>query len=476
MEQAGLKPGGPGGSWVQPVPLVRIDRMPGATMTLNLAGKPVPLVLGKDATLGLRNPGQTELADMPLVFGGFGVVGQGYDAYKGVDMAGKIAVVLANDPDFEAGTDLGFEGRRLVMAGRIGSKFEAAAKAGALGVLVIHEDAAASYPWLQVGSGDALPTMAPAPLKPSPLAFSRLAGRAGGGGAAEGGEHRSRNAEGPRPRAGVHRIRPAGDARPVGQHQVDDLHQPQCHRPAARRQIARPVRALWRALGRQWHQRPRCDRRRHPQRRRRQCHRHRRASGSGAGVCGRAEAGAQRGVRRLDGGGKGPARQRLLRRQPGVAARRAPSRVINLDPHVVLPAARNIELVGVGRTPLEKDLEAAAASLGLRVDAEPNPEAGWYFRSDHYPFARRGVPSLSFRAGRDLVEGGTAKGDALVGAYNATRYHQPSDQFMPDWTFAGTAQEASVAYLLGRKLADGTDWPMWNAGNEYAPLRASGPK
>jgi hypothetical protein len=86
------------------------------------------------------------------------------------------------------------------------------------------------------------------------------------------------------------------------------------------------------------------------------------------------------------------------------------------------------------------------------------------------------VPSLSFRAGRDLVDGGTLKGNALVAAYNATRYHQPSDQFMADWTFAGTAQEASVAYLVGRKLADGTNWPMWNAGNEFAPLRASAPK
>ena len=77
MARAGLKPGGPGGSWVQPVPLVRFDRMPGATMTLTIAGKAVPLVLGKDATLGLRNPGQTKLADVPLVFAGFGVVGPG---------------------------------------------------------------------------------------------------------------------------------------------------------------------------------------------------------------------------------------------------------------------------------------------------------------------------------------------------------------------------------------------------------------
>jgi hypothetical protein len=112
-------------------------------------------------------------------------------------------------------------------------------------------------------------------------------------------------------------------------------------------------------------------------------------------------------------------------------------------------------------TPQELDLlasldaqESERDALGLRTEDEPNPEAGWYFRSDHYPFARRGVPALSFRVGRDLVDGGFATGNALVSAYNATRYHQPSDQFMPDWTFAGTAQEASVAYLVGRKLAD----------------------
>src|SRR3954469_6206419 len=84
-------------------------------------------------------------------------------------MAGKIAVVLANDPDFEAGRDLGFEGKRLAYAGRVGVKFEMAAKAGAVGVLVIHEEAAASYPFSQLASGDALPTVTFAPLNPSSL-------------------------------------------------------------------------------------------------------------------------------------------------------------------------------------------------------------------------------------------------------------------------------------------------------------------
>jgi len=140
---------------------------------------------------------------------------------------------------------------------------------------------------------------------------------------------------------------------------------------------------------------------------------------------------------------------------------------------VVLPAARDIELVGGGRTDLEARLAEAASGLGLRVTPEPNPEAGWYFRSDHYPFAKRGVPALAFRAGRDLVDGGVAAGNAWVEAYNARHYHQTTDEFDPAWTFAGTAQEAAVAYELGRALANDDAWPAWLAGVEFGAVRAA---
>ncbi|MBC7521300.1 MAG: M28 family peptidase [Sandarakinorhabdus sp.] len=480
MASAGLKPGGPDGGWLQPVAMVRLDRQPGAQVMLTFGGKAHALVPGHDVTLALRNPGVTEIADLPLVFAGFGVVGrfggQDYDAYRGIDMHGKIAVVLANDPDFEAAIDLGFEGRRLVVAGRIGSKFEAAARAGAAGVLVIHEDAAASYPWLQVASGDALPAMVPAPLAPSALKFSgwlplplgtdllRSAGLALADAKAQG------RAPGftavPLPGA---TLRAVGTlkATPVISHNVIGI------LPGA----ARPGEVV--LYGAHWD----ANGRNGPD-----------ASGDGIrnGAVDNATGTAELlEIARTFAHGPRPVRSLVFAAWPAeekglvgsdyyaahpVQPLASTVAVINLDPHVVLPAARNIELVGGGRTPLEDDLRAAAATLGLTVTAEPSPEAGWYFRSDHYPFARRGVPSLSFRAGRDLVEGGTAKGNALVNAYNATRYHQPSDQFMRDWTFAGTAQEASAAYLVGRRLADGEGWPMWNAGNEFAPLRAAGPK
>ena len=144
---------------------------------------------------------------------------------------------------------------------------------------------------------------------------------------------------------------------------------------------------------------------------------------------------------------------------------------INLDPHIMLDRARDIELVGGGRTDLEDDLISAATQEGLRVEPEPHPEAGWYFRSDHYSFSVRGVPSLSFRIGRDLVDGGVAAGAPRAEAYNIYRYHQPGDAFNPTWSFAGSAQETVVAWRVGAALADSSRWPKWGPGVEYARIR-----
>ncbi|GGE94615.1 M28 family peptidase [Sphingomonas prati] len=470
----GLKPAGPNGSWHQDVPLVRIDRLPGATMTLKTAGGTTPLFPGRDATLSLRNTGHTALVDVPVVFAGYGIVDAalGWDAYAGVDMRGKIALVLANDPDFEAGRDLGFEGRRMAYAGRVGMKFEAAAKAGATGVLVIHEDAAASYPFLQVASGDALPAFAPAPMSPSPL---KLSGWLRGDVAARllaaqrldlaRLKQRARN---PAFRAfalGDTRFSADGSVRttPVTSHNVV------ARLPGA----TRPDEAV--LYGAHWD----ANGTNGPD-----------ATGDGIrnGAIDNATGTAELlEVARAFAKGNRPARtvifaawtaeeKGLLGAEYYAAHPLHPlartAAVINLDPHVAPPAARNIELVGSGRTTLENSFTAVAKDQGLRVDDEPNPEAGWYFRSDHFAFARRGVPALSFRAGRDLVQGGVPAGNAIVGPYNQLRYHQPNDAFDPAWTFAGTAQEASVALTLGQRIANTTDWPGWKPGNSYAAIRA----
>ncbi|MEG8029004.1 M28 family peptidase [Sphingomonas aerolata] len=143
----------------------------------------------------------------------------------------------------------------------------------------------------------------------------------------------------------------------------------------------------------------------------------------------------------------------------------------NLDPHVVLGRTRDLELIGVGRTPMERDLERVAAAQGLRIVPEENTEAGWYYRSDHYALAQKGVPGVYFRAGRDLVTGGAKVGEAMRDRFNARCYHQTCDEFDTRWDMTGAAQEGSVAYALGREVAEGTAWPVWNASEPFAAAR-----
>jgi Zn-dependent M28 family amino/carboxypeptidase len=471
--KAGLEPAGENGTFFQDVPLVRLDRQAGATMTLKLGGKTIPLALGLDATLGLRNPDRTTVTDAPLVFAGYGVVdpARGWNAYEGVEMGGKIAVVLANDPDFEAGRDLGFEGRRMAYVGRVGVKFEAATKAGAAGVLIIHEEAAASYPFSQLASGDALPAFVLAPLKPSPLQLSGWITREV---ALDLFKHSKLTLPALKTRA-----RDAGfRAFPLEGASLSASGEIKATPVVSRNVIAKITGATrpnefilygahWDANG---HTAP--DKSGDAIR-----------NGAVDNATGTAEVLE---IARAFKGGEPPARTVLFAawtaEEKGLLGAdyyathplyplATTAAVINLDPHVVLPAARDIELIGGGRTTLEQDFARIAKTHGLRVTPEPNPEAGWYFRSDHFPFARRGVPALAFRAGRDLIEGGTAAGNRIVSAYNTNCYHQPCDQFDPRWTFAGTVQEATVAYSLGRELANSESWPRWNPGNEFNALR-----
>ena len=471
--RAGLEPGGENGSFFQDVPLVRLERQPAATMSLKVGEKSIPLALGRNATLSLRNVDRTSVTDAPLVFAGYGIVdaARGWNAYEGADMSGKIAVVLANDPDFEADRDLGFEGRRMAYAGRVGVKFEAAAKAGAVGVLVIHEEAGASYPFSQLANGDALPAFVLAPLNPSAL---KLSGWVAGEIAQDLLERAKLNLPALKTRARDPGFR-AFPLEGASLTAAGDLKAT----PLVSRNVLAKVTGTTRPnefilYGAHW-----------------DANGHTAPDKSGDAIRNGAVDNATGTAEVLEIArafkAAGPpartvvfaawtAEEKGLLGADYYAAHpiyplATTAAVINLDPHVVLPAARDLELIGGGRTTLEEDFARVAKANGLGVTPEPNPEAGWYFRSDHFPFARRGVPALAFRAGRNLVEGGTAAGNRIVSAYNKDCYHQPCDEFDPNWTFAGTVQEATVAYLLGRELANSETWPTWNDGNEFKPLR-----
>ena len=122
-------------------------------------------------------------------------------------------------------------------------------------------------------------------------------------------------------------------------------------------------------------------------------------------------------------------------------------------------------------THLLDQLVATAKQWNLDYVTDPKPEAGHFFRSDHFPFAKRGVPAISFGSGNDLMDGGLEAGKKMEDAYVADRYHQPADEWEADWSFLGMARDLQLLYTVGRDLADSEAWPNWDASSEFRAAR-----
>ncbi|MEI5685864.1 MULTISPECIES: M28 family peptidase [Sphingomonas] len=467
----GLKPAGNAG-YRQTVPLLRWTRE-AARLDLAIGGATRALTPGVEVAVSSRIVGTTTLAQAPVVFVGYGVVEPrlGYDPYRGLDVRGKVVVALAGDPDVEAGRDLGFGGRAASPASR--TKLAEAQKRGAAAFFQIHDTFPSSYPWLQLAKGDAVPgyaldtgTVPPAfgirgtlrndigvaMLRQGGLDYAaakRAAQAADFSGVALAGVTLSGTVRTSLDRAVSHNvvaILPGSD-------------------PAAGSIL---YGAHWDAYGENDFDPP-ADRIRNG------------AIDNGTGTAtlleiARTFAAAPRTRRSIvfalwTAEEKGLLGASWYADHPALPLATTAAQ-FNLDPHVVLGRTRDLELIGVGRTPLEADLARVAATQGLRIVPEENTEAGWYYRSDHFAFAQKGVPGVYFRAGRDLVDGGMAAGERKRARYNAQCYHQTCDEYDPRWDMTGAAQEGSVAYALGREIANGRNWPGWNATEPFAAERA----
>lgn len=476
MKAAGLSPAGPGGSWLQPVPMIRIART-SATISARVGSTIVPLHPGIEVSVMASAAGRTLLADAPMIFGGYGVIDRklGFDPFDGVDLKGKVVVMLWGDPDVEAGRDLGFGGRAQTFAGRTGEKVAALQGRGVAGIVTIHEDFPASYPFPQLAKGDAVPLHLLDQGQPIPTTGDvRLVMR--GDVAIDLFRRAGLDFADLKRRAQQKRFRavPIGDARlsaevtargdRVVSHNVVGL-----LKGSDRAAETLLYGAHWDAYGENAFDPP-ADRTR---------------NGAIDNALGTAE---MLEIARAFAKGPRPRRSVLFAawtaEEKGLLGAtwyaahplrplETTAAVLNLDPHIALGRARNLDLIGPGRTPLEADLARVARTHGLRLDNEVNSEAGWYFRSDHYAFAAKGVPTVYFRAGKDLVEGGRARGEAIAAAYNARCYHQTCDEVDRRWTLGGAAQEAEVALALGREIANSDRWPGWNPGSQFAPLRAA---
>lgn len=471
----GLKPGGVDGGWTQPVPLIRTQIGAGSMTIGDMA-----VTQGKGIYVSTVRPVDRAVIDkVPMVFVGYGVNApeRGWDDFKGVDLKGKVAVFLVNDPDFEAvaGDDAKgkFGDRRMTYYGRWTYKFEEAARRGAIGALIVHDTPGAGYGWATVtapagenydivrkaddyrvllqgwidgdtaeklfaGSGLDLAAERKAArsanFRPIELkqrfsadlavthdsATSRnvlaiLPGKTHPDETIMFGAHWDAYGKGA-PDAEGRTIRAGANDDALGVAGVLELARAFAHRPQTDRSL---VFALW--------------------------------SGEERGLLG----------------------SETYAVHPIYPVAKT---VANLTLDILQTAgpARDVMLVGAGQDTLEDDLAVAAKAQGRVVTPEALPERGLFYRADHFSLARRGVPTLLLMAisgAPDLVKGGRAAGQAWLDGYMKC-YHQTCDRIDPSWNLSGAAQDVDLFYDIGHKLADSRIWPTWNAGSEFKAIRA----
>jgi Zn-dependent M28 family amino/carboxypeptidase len=144
---------------------------------------------------------------------------------------------------------------------------------------------------------------------------------------------------------------------------------------------------------------------------------------------------------------------------------------VNMDSLSMAGDARDFVAIGGAKSELERYVGRALAAQGLASKPEPAPQAGYYYRSDHFSLAKQGVPMVYGKLGVDLVQGGTAAGEAWAADYRANRYHGPHDEYDPGWNWSGAIRELQIYWQIGRELAMTSDWPNWNANDEFRAIR-----
>ncbi len=478
MKAVGLQPGGDlkNGTrvWTQDVPLAQFTIEGPLDLNVTAAGQKHALAQGKDVAVraAATNVDRVQIRNAPLVFLGYGVTApeRKWDDYQGIDMHGKVAIVLVNDPDFETGSGL-FGGRAMTYYGRWTYKYEEAARHGALGVLIVHETAPASYGWATVENSntnaifDILRTdprsahvdveawiqrdVAARLLEQAGLDFDQLKKQAQSNtfravtlkGVTFSADYKvkretvvSKNIVGILP----------GTTHPdqtviysahwdhLGTGNPDETGDRIFNGAADN---ASGIAALL-ELARLFGSTPKTAR----------------------SVVFLAVTAEEKGLL----GSEYYATHPLYPLETTVAD-------INMD-HLGLFGATH-DFSTTGTNTLVDEIAAAGAKQGRTLSPDPRPEAGSFFRSDHFPLSKVGVPAVSFRPGDDLVNGGKEKGVALREDFNAKKYHQPKDEWNEKLDFSGEALDVTLLYNAGRSLADSTRWPEWKAGSEFKAAR-----
>jgi Zn-dependent M28 family amino/carboxypeptidase len=144
---------------------------------------------------------------------------------------------------------------------------------------------------------------------------------------------------------------------------------------------------------------------------------------------------------------------------------------INVDGINYLGPSRDLVLLGADRSTLGPMAEALAKERGRVLGPDQHPERGYFFRSDHFPLAKAGVPALSISEPNEFIGANAAELKKRQEAYNSTDYHQPSDEFDPSWNFAGAVEDMKFLAQLAWRIAAQTEMPRYNEGDQFANAR-----
>ncbi len=472
LKAIGLEPAGPGGKWTQDVPLVRTQLGEGSFSAGGAA-----LRFNEDVYASTVRPDERVTIDKaPMVFVGYGVSApeRGWDDFKGVDLKGKVAVILVNDPDFEAGAGDGstdkFGGRRMTYYGRWTYKYEEVAKRGAVAALIVHDTPGAGYGWDTVTAPHG-----------ENYDIAGATGRLALQGWLHGDAAKRLFAASGLDLAALRKAARQPGFKPVALRQAFSAEVPVTVSKVLSYNILARLKgakapAEYVMFGAHWDAygvgaadaRGRTIR---PG-----------ANDDGLGVAGLLE------IARAFKRGPRPDRSILFGFWTAEERGLLGSEAYALDP-VVSPAriaanitldilntagpSRDVMLVGQGQNSLEDELRRAASAQGRIVTPEALPERGLFYRADHFSLAKRGVPTLLFMAisgAPDLVSGGREAGTTWLEGYMKC-YHQTCDEWSPKLDFRGAAADIGLAYDVGRSASRAGNWPTWTKGSEFRAIR-----
>ncbi|WP_332641170.1 M28 family metallopeptidase [Brevundimonas sp.] len=473
FQALGLEPGGPDGSWVQAAQLGRTRQEGPATITVSSGGRTRALERGPDVLVSSDRPvNRITVTDAPVVFAGYGVDApeRQWDDFKGMDLKGKVLLVIVNDPDFGApeGHPVAgrFDGNAMTFYGRWTYKFQEAARQGAAAVLVIHDTAGAGYGWSVLEGSSTAPKFDIVRADPD-------AERVAAQGWIQGPVAEQLFADAGLDYAALREAARTPEFAPVtldGVTMSIDFGQT-ADRIESRNILARIPGAVhpeetvlygahWDAFGRAT---PVGD-----------DDIYNGAVDNATGVAGLIE------LARLFKAGTPPERSVVFAawtaEEAGLLGAEyyaanpvwpLETTVANINMDSFLPGTEvspQIVVMGAGKSQTDAWLERRATEQGRTLIPDPAPQAGGFYRSDHFPLAKKGVPALFGAAG--FTGHNAASRD-----YVANRYHKPSDEWTPDWVMDAAATDVDLLYAVGRDLADSGDWPEWNPGAEFEAAR-----